>query len=251
MPKSEDSRFKAAERFAGLRVEAPFIVRVDGWHFHSFTKERGFTKPFDQTLSDFMASSAMSVFTPFKPRFAMTHSDEASFLFTDTVFDRVEKLDSLVAATFAAAFSVKAGAMASFDARVIPLASIADAVDYFVWRQQDCKRNFAYAWADSVLQTREGLSPAAAAKRLKGMNEGRQRLLCSGYGMELDLAPSWEQFGLSAWWEKYMKKGYNPITKTEVIVERRKVVLAACGDFSAPTGMTALQNAIQRPITDR
>jgi tRNA(His) 5'-end guanylyltransferase len=244
MTKLEDSRFKSAEKFSTLKAEPPFILRVDGWHFHTFTKERNFIRPFDQALSGLMSSAMVGLFAPFKPHFAMTHSDEASFLFVDTVFDRVEKMDSLVAATFAADFSLRAGAIAPFDARVIPLASRDEAVDYFVWRQQDCKRNFAHAWADSVLQARGGLSPAVAARRLKGMNEERQRLLCSGYGMKLDLAPRWQQFGLSARWEEYMKKGYNPITKTEVTVERRKVVLAACDDFYTPMGLSALRNAV-------
>ena len=226
------NRFKQAEVFNSLTVETPFIARVDGWAFHTFTKD--YERPFDMRMFKAMSETTAEVMNVFKPAMAAWHSDEVSFIFTKKptevhetgVFTRVEKIDSLVASSFASRFSLKTNKPVGFDCRLIPLKTLEDIRAYLEWRQDDSYRNFVYGWTDWMARNPLGnlkLSPAAAAKRLGGLNRQEQIALCLENGMNLDDKPLWQKRGVVFYWETYPKEGFNPLTKETVMVDRRRV----------------------------
>ena len=170
-------RMKAYENIERryLTARAPVIIRIDGVHFHTFTK--GFDTPFDDSFLDCMRMTAKDLCQNIEgAKLAYTQSDEISILLTDD--DTIEtqpwfgknlqKIVSVAASMasyffnknmqiihddgieeannwkyyfskgMAEAFEQKR--MAIFDARafVIPREEVNN---YFEWRQQDAIRN--------------------------------------------------------------------------------------------------------------
>jgi tRNA(His) 5'-end guanylyltransferase len=215
----EQTNFKDKEIFNNIRVTTPFIARLDGWAFHTFTK--GMRKPFDDRLSVRFLDAAREFFKAFNPSLAYYFSDEISFIFFEpTVFDRIEKLDSLMPSHFASSFS-ELGSKASFDCRIVPMVDDADVTKYLIWRQAECKRNFLNAWAEAMVLRVDNLSPAKTASTLKGLNGNQLKEVCKERGFDTDYAPLWQQNGVILKSEYYLKKGYNPITDEKVLAERR------------------------------
>jgi tRNA(His) 5'-end guanylyltransferase len=160
----------------------PAICRVDGRAFHTFT--RAFQKPFDGLFSSFMLKTAMHLCeTISTARMAYAQSDEISVLLvdytrfeTDQFFDgRVQKLASVIASEATNAFNealwrvvnhpVPAFAeiaehlqgqlfRATFDARLFSVPE-RDAVNYFLWRQQDAVRNSIQALGQAHFSHKE------------------------------------------------------------------------------------------------
>lgn len=74
-------QMKMLERSTGTHVppDSAYVVRVDGRHFSSFTKQ--LAKPFDTRLVTAMAMTARELLVEFAPVCAYVHSDEISLLF--------------------------------------------------------------------------------------------------------------------------------------------------------------------------
>lgn len=217
-----DSVFKSWERT--YVIDAPFVARLDGWAFRTFTKS--FAKPYDDTLWQALENTAIAFFPVFKPAFAYMFSDEVSFVFTrPTLFDRVEKLDSLMAGFYSATFSSNIRRQAVFDCRLVNMPRLANMLGYLKWRQDDCRRNFVSGYAEKALAgSWPAPSPARIAKTLKGMSTSRKEALCKEYGLDLKFLPAWQRTGVLLSSEMYMKDGYNPVTKEAVKALRRRVV---------------------------
>lgn len=153
------------------------IIRIDGCHFHTFTK--GFRKPFDSLLTEAMQNTAFKLAKNIQGcKLAYVQSDEISLwltdydtLETDAWFDNsVQKICSVTASMatmyFNASFreliqdellkELETGVDASegackshivsrdtgaiFDARCFVLPHN-EVCNYFIWRQQDAVRN--------------------------------------------------------------------------------------------------------------
>ena len=128
--RSLDSIFRSWE--SSYVVEPMFLARLDGWHFRTFT--RGLEKPFDRKLWEALQETAIRFFPVFRPAFAYAHSDEVTFVFTKaTLFDRVEKLDSLMAGVYSSTFTSLMGRPAAFDCRVIGIARESNITAYLAW----------------------------------------------------------------------------------------------------------------------
>lgn len=131
----------------------PVILRIDGCHFHTFTREM--KKPFDAQLASalwetckYLASQIMGC------KLVYHQSDEISILLTNydklttqSWFDNnLLKMVSVSASMAAAKFNQEIGKYypgkepATFDSRawVLPHDEVAN---YFVWRQQDATKN--------------------------------------------------------------------------------------------------------------
>lgn len=131
----------------------PIIVRIDGCHFHSFT--RGMKKPFDETLTHalwetckYLAQNIMGC------KIVYHQSDEISLLLTN--YDKlttqswfennIQKIVSVSASMATAKFNEEMRKidpdtpLAIFDSRawVLPHDEV---TNYFVWRQQDATKN--------------------------------------------------------------------------------------------------------------
>jgi len=186
------NREKKMEIYNNIRVNQPFFARLDGWAFHTFTKKMKFIKPFDKTLTQRLVDATSKTFDVFKPTFAYCFSDEISFFFREpTVFNRLEKIDSLLPSFFASVFSVT-NSTACFDCRIVPVTEDVDIIDYLIWRQSECRRNFLNGWAEGVLATYDNLSASRIAKALKGLDGKELRELCLSKGVDLDTVPQWQ-----------------------------------------------------------
>lgn len=131
----------------------PVILRIDGCHFHTFT--RGMNKPFDEQLTGalwetckYLASNIMGC------KLVYHQSDEISILLTN--YDKlttqpwfennIQKMVSVSASMATAKFNevfrkhAPDKELATFDSRawVLPQDEVAN---YFLWRQQDATKN--------------------------------------------------------------------------------------------------------------
>lgn len=131
----------------------PVILRIDGCHFHTFT--RGMVKPFDEALTKalwetckYLAHNIMGC------KLAYHQSDEISLLLTNydklttqSWFDNnIQKMASVSASMATAKFNEEIKKyypdknLAMFDSRswVLPHDEV---TNYFLWRQQDATKN--------------------------------------------------------------------------------------------------------------
>lgn len=136
-----------------LPKRLPVIIRIDGCHFHTFTK--GLKKPFDERLvhafletGKFLAANMMGC------KLVYHQSDEISLLLTndnklttEAWFDNnIQKIASVSASLATAKFNeiiketLPDRSLATFDSRVWVLPHD-EVTNYFLWRQQDATKN--------------------------------------------------------------------------------------------------------------
>lgn len=215
------------ELFSCLSIFAPVAVRLDGRAFHALTSQMQLKKPYDKGFNDIMCSVCESFLSKsgLEPDFAYTFSDEISIFFSRLPFSgRIEKIDSVCASYASSAFSIFAdlNEPVSFDSRVVVLGH--DKIcEYFSWRQKEAWRNHMNAYCQHALIS-DGLTPVQAARELKGMKSAKMHEMMHERGINLSKTPEWQRRGTVIHKETYEKTGYNPVEKTEVKTERRKVV---------------------------
>jgi tRNA(His) 5'-end guanylyltransferase len=244
-PKSEASKGPLSladyEIYSGIEVpEQPFIVRLDGWAWHSLAARLKWKKPFDQKLSKTLAKVAEGFFIPFNPTLAYLFSDEINFLFLrPTSFRRIEKIDSIFAGYASALCTSLLKHPVVFDCRVIPLPKQKTRQKiraYLIWRQAECFRNHNNAWAQWVAINKEKLSPEAANRKLSGMKTAALVRYCKSHGIDLSKTPAWQRNGVLLRWETYEKTGYDPIKKIKTRIARRRVISNPAPDFRSAEG---------------
>jgi len=170
-----------------LTRRVPVIVRLDGCHFHTFT--RGFKKPYDEVFSKVMIETTKYLCENIQGCvLGYTQSDEISLLllddFTNTTdgwYDyQIQKIVSVAASLATLQFnksfnillnydtadiemfyahSKAAEKGATFDARAFNIPR-EEVNNYFVWRQTDAERNSVNALAQSLFSHKslQGLS---------------------------------------------------------------------------------------------
>jgi tRNA(His) 5'-end guanylyltransferase len=155
---AEDNGVPLGERMRSYEVaptlpeRAYVIIRVDGRAFHTFL--RGAEQPFDFEFMRSMDSAARALCQEVAgAQFAYVQSDEISVLATNVHRARAElwfggvipKIVSVSASVVSEAFNGVHPSWkergAHFDARVIALPDRAEVANYFLWRQQDWRRN--------------------------------------------------------------------------------------------------------------
>ena len=174
-----------------LTRRTPVIIRIDGCHFHTFTK--GLKKPYDSLFIEVMSKTTKSLCESIQGcKFGYVESDEISLLLTDydtlqtdAWFDySVQKICSVAASMAAMFFNkhfLKECALQEFvdkdyyntllkkielggyfDAKAFNLPEH-EVVNYFIWRQNDATRN-------SI----QGLAQANfSRKQLQGLNNSQ------------------------------------------------------------------------------
>ena len=168
----------------------PVIIRIDGKAFHTFCKSA--KKPFDDRIKDAMVATGKElVKTVQNCKDAYTQSDEISLLLidyenieTDAWFDNdLQKIASVSSSIATMAFNKNidesySDKWALFDARVWNLPR-EEVTNYFLWRQQDCRRN-------SVSQTARSLF---SHKQLhaKKTQEMKDMMLSKGTSWDMDI----------------------------------------------------------------
>lgn len=140
----------------------PIIIRLDGSHFHTFT--RGLEKPFDEKLINaFWETCKYLAENIGGSKFVYHQSDEISILIrnddnynTQAWFNNnLNKLVSISASLATAKFNEEiqkvypGKELATFDSRVF-IVPESEIYNYFVWRQNDAMRNAVSMVAQSM-----------------------------------------------------------------------------------------------------
>lgn len=159
-----------------LLPRTPYIIRVDGKAFHTYTK--GCERPWDSQLEKVMDLTAKALCENIQgAQIAYVQSDEISVLVHDykTFYSqrffggRIQKIASVCASIAGATFTRHSWQIfddyneadksklinpAYFDCRVFSLPED-DVCNYFLWRQQDCTRNSIQMLARSLYSSKE------------------------------------------------------------------------------------------------
>lgn len=160
-----------------LTRRLPLIVRIDGAHFHTFT--RGFDRPFDQGLVCAMQETTKNLCKNIMgAKLGYTQSDEITLLITDD--DTIEtqawfgknlqKIVSIAASTATFYFNqllresiiksngvqkaIEENRIATFDARAFVLPQN-EVMNCFEWRQQDAIRNSIQSLGQAYFSQKE------------------------------------------------------------------------------------------------
>jgi len=159
MKNLEDSlgnRMKSYEnRYCQVAIPMiPVICRLDGRSFHKFTK--GLKKPFDKRLSNLMIKTTKFLVEETNAKCGYTQSDEITLVWlsenwkSEIFFDgKIQKMNSILASMTTGFFNKflssvipeKKNEIPLFDCRVFQVPNINEAVNVFVWREQDAVRN--------------------------------------------------------------------------------------------------------------
>lgn len=201
-----------------LPKRLPVIIRIDGCHFHTYT--RGMAKPFDIDLTlamwetcKYLAQNIMGC------KIVYHQSDEISLLLTN--YDKltteswfqnnIQKIVSVSASMATAKFNevmrekYPNKPLATFDARawVLPHDEVNN---YFLWRQQDASKN-------SISMVAQANFPH---KQLQGLNgKQMQDKLFIEKSINWNDLPVWQKRGVCIT-KQYYTKGETQRTKWEV-----------------------------------
>ena len=136
----------------------PVVIRLDGNHFHTWVKQAGLKKPFDNRMISAMQSATLKLCEEI-PSCIMGYcqSDEITIVLRPGESDnwepwfqnRVQKLCSVSASICTIAFNdavreqfgeayVKPG---YFDSRVMFMPDVDEVINCLIWRQNDCIKN--------------------------------------------------------------------------------------------------------------
>ena len=188
-------RMKAYEH-AELRLltrRAPLIIRLDGVHFHSYTK--GFERPFDASFLRCMRNTMLRLCENIAgAKLGYTQSDEITILITDDDTTQTQawfgkNLQKIVSVSAAMAtnffnnevatvvangeaseglrHAYENGRLALFDSRAFLLPR-EEVMNVFEWRQQDCRRNSILSVGQTFFSAKElhGCSCANIVEKL-------------------------------------------------------------------------------------
>lgn len=202
------------------------VARLDGRSFTRLTKDvHQFEAPHDARFRDLMLDAAEGLLTEFNAVYAYTQSDEISLLFPlecELFKRKLRKLNSVLAGYASARFSLKLGAIASFDCRICQLPASRHVVDYFRWRNEDAHRNALNAHCYWLLR-KNGESADAASGALLGMSVAAKNELLFQHGINFNDLPNWQKRGAGLYWQAVEKEGFNPLTNQKVRAWRRQI----------------------------
>lgn len=193
------------------------VVRLDGRGFTRQTREVWrLDAPFDVRFRDHMLDTVEHLMTAcgFGVVYGYTQSDEISLLLRrdDATFGRkTRKLLSILAGEASARFTLAMGQMACFDARICPLPTPADVIDYFRWRHEDAHRNALNAHGYWLLRG-QGQSAQAATAALAGLSVADKNELLFRGGIQFNTLPAWHKRGGALYMREETRPGVDPRT---------------------------------------
>ena len=163
----------------------PIIVRLDGAHFHTYT--RGLDKPFDDKLIVAMNQTAIELCSQIQgAQLAFTQSDEVSILIHNYKHlnsgswhdNAVQKMVSVAAGIASSTMTKESSEVfgqikpAVFDARIFVVPE-AEVCNYFVWRQKDQQRNSIQMVARSIYSDKQCYKKNKEDLKLMIINAGQ------------------------------------------------------------------------------
>ncbi len=178
-------RMKSYERNDYLKQKVPVLVRVDGRAFHTLLRHA--KKPFDEDVIALMREVMRRLVQETGSIFAYQQSDEISLVLWDGwrnesqpwFGNNIYKIVSVTASIASAVFNRYMNFLryktnvnyATFDSRAynIPEDEVGN---YFIWRQQDWKRNYISMLARSVFTHKELLNKNTLEMRAMLLEKG-------------------------------------------------------------------------------
>lgn len=159
--------FKAIEKnftLSKFSPNLPIVARLDGRHFHTFTK--GLEKPFSTMLLRCMTQTCIAIGEEFNPFVIYTQSDEITVVFLpnhDMFSNTVQKYISNLSAYASVIFNnqvqenipSKKSLNPTFDCRVFQLSSMQEVYENILWRQIDAMKNSVSLLASSYFSVKE------------------------------------------------------------------------------------------------
>lgn len=148
--------------------QLPVLARLDGRSFSRFTKR--FEKPFDVNMALTMAETTAYLVEETSALMGYTQSDEITLLWysqdpkSQIFFDgRIMKMCSVLAAMASVKFNElipkylpeKKESLPQFDCRVWTVPTQTEAVNVFVWREQDATKNSIQSAAHQLYSDKE------------------------------------------------------------------------------------------------
>lgn len=230
-------KFKGYEAAAQSIVNGPFAaLRVDGKGFTRFTKQMGYTFPYDLDFMEIMDCAAKDLLRLIDgSHFAYVQSDEISVIFSATGSEsapqwwfggKLQKLTSISAAqasvSFLKAEFLRSGQLVDplFDSRVLSLQSAEEAEQYLRWRRFDAQKNSVSMAASSKF----------SHKQLDGVSTRERAALLEG--TELERLPEGFFNGRIHYRTKVMGLAWDSYAEEKVAVERTAVATSpATRDF--------------------
>lgn len=233
-----DNKMRIYERSIDQFIfpEMYLVARLDGRNFSRLTKEIcHFEIPFDEHFRNMMVNTVKQLMDcGFRVVYGFTESDEISLLFhkdENTFGRKVRKYNSILAGQASSALSLQLGRAIAMDCRLIPLPNIERVQDYFLWRQEDAHRNALNAHCYWILR-KGGIDAQSATNQLSGQSTSYKNELLFSHGINYDKLPSWQKRGIGIYWVNFEKTGFNPLTRQEVITNRRELKV----DYDLPLG---------------
>jgi tRNA(His) guanylyltransferase len=181
--------YEAVETARRLDVHKPICARIDGRSFSRFT--RGMQRPYDEAMSGAMVATAAHLVDVTHARIGYTQSDEISLVWlaehetADIFFSgKVQKMASVLASIAAAKFALVCPAgyedrLPHFDCRVFGLPNTTEAMNVFLWRAMDARKNAISMAAQAVF----------SSKQLHGKRQRDMLEMLSDAGIDFDAYP--------------------------------------------------------------
>ncbi|KAL6209191.1 hypothetical protein ACLB2K_020134 [Fragaria x ananassa] len=189
------------------------VIRIDGCHFHRFTKVHEFVKPNDEQALNLMNSCAVAAMKEFRDIvFSYGVSDEYSFVLKDSQFcqRQASEMVSVIVSFFTSSYVMKWKAFFPqkelkcppyFDGRAVCYPSSDILRDYLAWRQVDCHINNQYNTCFWEL-VKSGKSKSEAQNFLKGTQAGDKDGLLKQFGIDYNKLHVMFRQGSSIFWDK-------------------------------------------------
>lgn len=220
-----------------LPIRTPIIIRVDGTHFHTYTKNC--QRPVDPGLVDTMNETAKFLCANIQGcQLAYVQSDEISLLLnnyktinTQAWFDNnLQKMASVSASMASVTFTQESDRIWGFGGKLGPLERIRkpayfdsrvfllpkeEVTNYFLWRQQDATRNSLQMLARTLY----------SHKQLDKKNNSELQELCWQKGINWNNLPTSQKRGRCIIKNKVMKSGINPKTGEAFQAERSEWII--------------------------
>lgn len=184
--KSKDSLGDRMKMYEGLETERflmpglPTLVRLDGCHFHTYT--RGFQKPYDARMVNAMIKTAKFLVNKTNAVVGYTQSDEITLLLPDDrtyiyegkIFKLISTLASMASAAFNHTMNIADKPLAYFDCRVWQVPNRYEAVNALIWRELDATKNAISSAAEAHFSHNQCMNKNSSEKQemlfQKGIN---------------------------------------------------------------------------------
>lgn len=193
------------ERVVIEKVVPPIVVRLDGVGFSKALKDRPIRDPLVHRA---LVNGCKNLMKFFNAEYCYIVSDEVNLFMLKKIpyGGRVFKIISISSAILSSSVSLELGRELYFDARVVLLDNLRQAIPYLLYRARIGLNNYV-----SKLYT---VTISKESKRLKDMIND---LISKG----VEVAMDWRSVGSCLYIDYIDKSGYNPITREYVSVKKR------------------------------